>query len=146
MTDFTKRKGTTLLSQPISRLTFRFLYRNYGRILRVFVLVLFSLALGVTQAQAYGFQNGQRPPLQQASTPENEPGNQIQLFLPIIAGGASPLEYDERPSQPPLYVASAADHTCDSDTPPPEGNRHTFVTDAGEHLDRTWFRGDLLTQ
>jgi pimeloyl-ACP methyl ester carboxylesterase len=42
-----------------------------------------------------------------------------------------------------MNVASSANDTDDSDTPPPEGNRHTFVTDSGGHLDRAWFRGDL---
>ena len=132
-----------MLSQPIFCLTIRSLSRNYGRVLRIFALVLFSLVHCAAQAQAYEFQNGQRPPTQQAPIPETESDNQIQLFLPIIAGGASLLDHDERPSQPPMHVASPADHTGESDTPPPEGNRHTFVTDSGGHLDRMLFRGDL---
>ncbi len=132
-----------MLSQPIFCLTIRSLSRNYGRVLRIFALVLLFLTLYVAQAQAYGFQNDQRLPAQQTPTPQNEPGNQTQLFLPIMAGGASPLDHDERPSQPHMNVVSAADHTGDSDTPPPEGNRHTFVTDSGEHLDTLWFRNDL---
>ena len=132
-----------MLSQPIFCLTIRSLSRNYGRVLRIFALVLFSLVHCAAQAQAYEFQNGQRPPAQQAPIPETQPDNQIQLFLPIIAGGTSPLDHDEHPSQPTADVASAAGHTGDSDTPPPESNRYTFVTDSGGHLDGYWFRNDL---
>jgi hypothetical protein len=130
-----------MLAQFISHLTFQFLYRSYEMTLRVFCLMFIFSSLGVSHAQAYGFQNGQNPLFQQAPPPKTEPGN--QLFLPIIAGGAAPLDHDERPSQPPMHVASAADHTGDSDTPPPEGNRHTFITDSGGHLDSLWFRNDL---
>ena len=126
-----------LVSDP----TFRFLCGRLGRILGVPVVLLLSLALCVSQAQGYGFRNGEAPPIQQAPPPQTEPG--AQLFFPLIAGGASSLDHDERPSQPPMHVASAADHTGDSDTPPPEGNRHTFVTDSGGYLDGDWFRSDL---
>jgi hypothetical protein len=112
--------------------------------LSIFCLVLLlSLVLSMAQAQASGLQNEQRPPTQQTPAPYTQPGNQI--FLPIIAGGASPLDHDERPPQSSMNVISSANDTDDSDTPPPEGNRHTFVTDSGGHLDRAWFRGDRLT-
>ena len=130
-----------MFSHLVSDPTFRFLCDRLGRILGVPVVLLLSLALCVSQAQGYGFRNGEAPPIQQAPPPQTEPG--AQLFFPLIAGGASPLDHDERPSQPPMYVASAADHTGDSDTPPPEGNRHTFVTDSGGHLDGYWFCNDL---
>lgn len=130
-----------MFPRPVSCPTLRLLYCNLGRFFVFSALMLFSLVFCVPQAQAYGSQNKQRPPTQQAPSPQSEPG--AQLFLPLIAGGVSPLDHDERPSQPPMNVASAADHTGDSDTPPPEGNRYTFVTDSGEHLDGYWFRNDL---
>ena len=133
-----------MLSQPIFCLTIRSLSRNYGRVMRTFALVLFSLVHCAAQVQAYEFQNGQRPPAQQAPIPETQPDNQIQLFLPIIAGGTSPLDHDERPSQPPIHVASAADQTGSPDgDPPPHKKRYTFVTDSGGYLDGYWFRNDL---
>ena len=102
---------------------------------------LLSLICGLSQVEGHGFQSPDRPPIQQAPPPQIEPGT--QLFLPLIAGGASPLDHDERPSQPAIYVISAAEHTGDSNTPPPEENRHTFITDTGGHLDGLWFRSDL---
>lgn len=130
-----------MFPRPVSHPTLRLLYCNLGKFFVFSALMSFSLTLCVSQAQAYALQNEQRPPIQQAPSPQSEPG--AQLFLPLIAGGVSPLDHDERPSQPPMNVASAADHTGDSDTPPPEGNRYTFVADSGGHLDGYWFRNDL---
>lgn len=127
-----------MLLHHVSCPTFRLLHCNLSKPSIFCLVLLLSLVLSMAQAQAYGLQNEQRPPTQQTPAPHTQPGNQI--FLPIIAGGASPLDHDERPSQPPINVVSSANDTGDSDTPPPEGNRHTFVTDSGGHLDRSWFR------
>jgi hypothetical protein len=83
------------------------------------------------------------PRFQQAPPAQTEPNNPAQLFLPLIVGEASPLDHDERPSEPSTHVISAAEHTGDSNTSPPEENRHTFITDTGGHLDGLWFRSDL---
>jgi hypothetical protein len=127
----------------VFNLTFRLFCGKPDKILGVSAVLFFSLILCIPQAQGYGFRNGEAPPTQQAPPPQTEPNNPAQLFLPLVAGGASPLDHDEGSSQPPTNVVSAADHTGDSDTPPPEGNRYTFVADSGGHLDRTLFRGDL---
>jgi hypothetical protein len=65
------------------------------------------------------------------------------FYRSLRAGRRPWIMTRDRPSQPPMNVVSAADHTGDSDTPPPEGNRYTFVADSGGHLDGYWFRNDL---
>ncbi len=132
-----------MFPRPVSYLTLQFLWGRPGRIPCLAVMLLCSFAFCVAQAQAYGFENGQNPPIQQAPPAQTEPNKPAQLFLPLIVGGASRLDHDERPSQPLMSVTDAADHTGDADTPPPEGNRHTFVTDSDGHLDGYWFRNDL---
>jgi pimeloyl-ACP methyl ester carboxylesterase len=132
-----------MFPRPVFYFTFHSFCCKLGRILGVTAALFFSLILCIPQAQGYGFRNGEAPPIQQAPPPQAEPNNPAQLFLPLVAGGASPLDHDEGPSQPPMNVVSAADHTGDSDTPPPEGNRYTFVADSDGHLDGYWFRNDL---
>ena len=130
-----------MFSYHVSAVTFCRLWRSLSKGLGISLALLLSLICGLSQVEGHGFQSAEHPPIQQTPLPQTQPGN--QLFLPIIAGGASPLDHDEHPSQPTADVASAAGHAGDSDTPPPEGNRHTFVTDSGGHLDGYWFRNDL---
>jgi hypothetical protein len=126
----------------IFNLTFGFFCCKLNRILSVPATLFFSLVLCVSQAQGHGFRNGEAPPIQQAPPPQTEPGTQI--FLPLIAGGVSSLDHDERPSQPSMNVTGAADQTDAPDGGlPPIKKRYTFVTDSGGHLDGYWFRNDL---
>lgn len=137
-----KGKASTMFPRLVFDPTFRFFFCCVSsRTLGVSVALFLSFILCVSRAQGYGFRSGEAPLIQQAPPSQTEPG--AQLFLPLIAGGASSLDHDDRPSQPPIQVTGAADHTGDSDTPPPEGNRYTFVTDSGGHLDGYRFRNDL---
>jgi hypothetical protein len=130
-----------MFSHHVSAVMFCRLWCSLSKGFGISITLLFFFAFGLSQAEGHGFQSPDRTPIQQAPLPQTEPN--AQIFLPLVAGGTWSLDHDERPSQPPINVVSAADHTGDSDTPPPEGNRHTFVTDAGEHLDGYWFRNDL---
>ena len=130
-----------MFSHHVFAVMFCRLWCSLSKGLGIFLALLFFFAFGLPQAEGHGVQSAEWSPIQQTPAPHTQPNN--HLFLPIIAGGASPLDHDERPSQPSMNVVSSASETSESDTPPPEGNRHTFVTDSGGHLDRMLFRGDL---
>lgn len=61
-----------------------------------------------------------------------------RIFLPFIAN----VELNASGEYPPLRNdgVNAAAHSGNSAEEPPIANRHTFATDSGGHLDRSWFR------
>ncbi len=126
----------------VSAVTFCRLWCSLSKGLSISLELLFFFAFDLSQAEGYGFQSAEWSPIQQTPAPQTESGE--RLFLPLIAGGASSSDYDERPSQPPISVTGAADQTNAPDGgPPPIKKRFTFVTDSGGHLDGYWYRNDL---
>ena len=114
--------------------------RLSGKLFSVLIMILLTFAFDAPQLRAYGTQDNSC--LLAQPTPPAQTESVAQLFLPLVMGGIPPTDHDERPSRTSNMV-SASNHTGGSSTPPPEGNRHTFVTDSGGHLDGYWFCNDL---
>lgn len=107
--------------------------------LRLFPVIV-SLSVFVVFVTVLPLAGQSDPPLPSSTAPT--PADRI--FLPLVTNAELNANDEYPPSR--IDAVNAAAHTGNSGEDPPAASRHTFATDSGWHLDRTLFRGDLLTQ